>query len=56
MPMLMSLCRVLGIIYVCITNPYFEEAMSPNITAIKMGPVYTKLINKLQKWIKDVDP
>ena len=56
MPKMMSLCRVLGIIYVSITEPYWEAVLKPNISAIEMGPVYNRLVDCLDKWAKDIEP
>ena len=48
MPMIMALCRVLGIINCSVTLPYWKVSSLKNVTALEMAPVYKTLIYHLE--------
>ena len=53
MPRMMSLCRVLSIIYCLITRPYWHYVIQPNMSAIELGP-NNKFVQCLKRWCEDV--
>ena len=53
--MLLAMCCVLGIIYIFITRPYMTLASQKHLTALDMGPLYQKLVHKLEIWSSDIN-
>ena len=53
--MFLAMCCALGIIYISITRPYMTLASQKHLTALDMGPLYQRLVHKLEIWSSDIN-
>ena len=46
-------CRVLGIIAKVVTGPLWRYLVLSSVSVLNMSDVYTKIVEKLEKWGED---